>query len=116
MEYRTATPLAHCTRWALALAMALAIGAAQALAVIPTNPKATSTEINEAKHLLEANGYRDITVLSSDDQMVTASAMKDGAKHVVDVDPMTGIILPHVDLPPLPPQLAPVTGLPANPR
>ena len=110
------TLLAHCTRRALALAMALAVGVAQSLAAVPTNPKATSTEINEAKHVLEANGYRDIVVLSSDDQMVTASTMKDGAKSVVDVDPMTGIILPHVDLPPLPAQLAPITGLPANPR
>jgi len=110
------TLLAHCTRWALALAMALAVGVAQFLVAVPANTKATSTEINEAKHVLEVNGYRDIVVLSSDDQMVTASATKDGAKSVVDVDPMTGIILPHVDLPPLPPQLAPVTGLPANPR
>ena len=42
--------------------------------------------------------------------------MEDGQKSVLDVDPMTGIILPHVDLPPLPAQLAPVTGLPENPR
>jgi hypothetical protein len=103
-------------RGALALAVALAAGAGQSLAAVPANPKATSTEISEAKHVLEVNGYSNVAVLSSDDQIVTASAVKDGAKHVLDVDPMTRIILPHVDLPPLRPQLAPVTGLPANPR
>jgi Peptidase propeptide and YPEB domain len=108
--------LAHCMGGALALAVALAVGATQSFAAVPAKPEATSTEIREAKHVLEANGYSNVAVLSSDDQMVTASAVKDGARHVLDVDPMTGIILPHVDLPPLPPQLAPVTGLPANPR
>jgi hypothetical protein len=50
-------------------------------------------------------------VLTSDDQIVTASAIKDGKKSVVDVDLITGIILPHIDLPPTPAQLAPVADL-----
>lgn len=57
-----------------------------------------------------------LALLSSDDQLVTAAAVKDGTKVVLDVDPMTGIVLPHVDMPPIPAQLAPVTGLPANRR
>ncbi|MGH7123216.1 MAG: PepSY domain-containing protein [Stellaceae bacterium] len=98
------------------IAAALAIGAAHASAAIPSKPRATPTEVSQAKHVLEENGYRDIAVLSTDNQIVTASVQKDGAKNVVDVDPLTGIILPHVELPPIPAQLAPITGLPANPR
>jgi hypothetical protein len=100
----------------LALAMALGLGVADAAAAISANPRASSTEIAEAKKLLEANGYTDIAVLASDDRMVTASAVKDGKRSVLDVDPMTGIILPHVDMPPIPSGLAPVTGMRANPR
>ncbi len=87
-----------------------------AVAAVPAHPHASAAEIGEAKRVLEANGYRDITVLSSDDQMVTASAVKDGTAKVLDVDPLTRIVLPHVNMPPIPAQLAPVTGLPANPR
>jgi hypothetical protein len=91
--------------------MALGLGAADASAAIPTNPGALPTEIARPKRLLEANGYTDISVLSSDDQIVTASAMKDGKKSLVDVDPITGIILSHIDLPPIPAQVAPVADL-----
>lgn len=98
------------------LAMALALIAANAVVATPAHPRASAAEINEAQRILDANGYKDVTVLSSDDQLVTASAVKDGTKSVLDVDPMTQIVLPHVDLPPIPPQLAPVTGVPSNPR
>jgi hypothetical protein len=80
-------------------------------AAIPTKPGALPTEIAQAKRVLEANGYTDISVLSSDGQIVTASAMKDGKKSLVDVDPITGIILPRIDLPPIPAQVAPVADL-----
>jgi hypothetical protein len=96
--------------------MALTVAAADAAAVVPAHPSASAAEIGEARRILEADGYKDVTVLSSDDRLVTVAAMKDGAKTVLDVDPMTGIVLSHVDLPPMPEQLAPVTGLPANPR
>lgn len=108
--------LAHWMRWALALALALGLGVADASAAVPATPGPSSTEIAEAKKILAANGYSDIAVLSSDDRLVTASAMKDGKKSVLDVDPMTGIILPHIDMPPIPAELAPVTGLGGNPR
>jgi hypothetical protein len=101
---------------ALAPVLALIMGAAGAVAGVPAQPHATPAEIAEAKRLLAADGYSDIAVLSSEDQLVTASAMKDGRKRVVDVDPTTAIILPHVDLPPLPTGLAPVAGLAARPR
>ena len=52
--------------------------------------------------MLEANGYTNIAVLSSDDQIVTASATS---------IPSLGIILSHIDLPPMPAQLAPVGDL-----
>jgi hypothetical protein len=55
-------------------------GPIDASAAIPTNPGALPTEIAQAKRLLEANGYADISVLSSDDQIVAASAMKDGSR------------------------------------
>lgn len=103
---------AHWTGRAIALAIALALGLAEASAAAPASFQATSAEIAEAKRVLEASGYSDIAVLSSHDQMVTVSAMKAGKKSVLDVDAMTGIILPHMDMP----QLAPVTGLPANAR
>jgi len=96
--------------------MALALGLAEASAAAPASFQATSAEIAEAKRVLEASGYSDIAVLSSHDQMITFSAMKDGKKRVLDVDAMTGIILPRMDMPPMRPQPAPVTGLPANPR
>ena len=99
------------TAWAVALALALILGSISARADLPMRPQATSTEIAQAKRLLEANGYSEIAVLSSDDQLVTLSAKKDGSRSVLDVDPMTEIILPHSDLPPL----KPVTG-PGNPR
>lgn len=103
--------------WALSLAAALALGAADAAAAVPAGPRATETEIGEARRVLDANGYSDISVVSSDDRMVTVSARKDGARRIVDVDPMTGIILPHVDVPPIvPARPAPVTGSPTNPR
>lgn len=73
-----------------ALAMALGLGVADASPAIPTNPGASPTEIAEVNQVLEANGYTDIAVLSGDDQIVTASAIKDGKKSVVDVDPITG--------------------------
>ena len=107
--------LAHWMRWALALAMALGLGIAEASAAVPAAGP-SSTEIGEAKKVLAANGYSDIAVLPSNDRLVTASAMKDGKKSVLDVDPMTGIILPHVEMPPIPAELAPVTGLPGKPR
>jgi hypothetical protein len=94
-----------------ALDMALGLGVADASPAIPTNPGASPTEIAEVNQVLEANGYTDIAVLSGDDQIVTASAIKDGKKSVVDVDPITGIILPHIDLPPMPAQLASVADL-----
>jgi hypothetical protein len=103
--------LAPWIRPTFALVMALGLGVADAFAAIPTNPGALPTEITQAKWLLEANGYTDIAVLSSDDQIVTASAMKDEKKSRVDVDPITGIILPHIDLPPIPAQVAPVADL-----
>jgi hypothetical protein len=103
-------------RWGLGLAIAAALIGAEAAAAVPAHPRASAAEINEAKRLLEASGYRDVTVLSSDDQIVTASAVKDGTKSVLDVDPMTKIVLPHADMPPIPPRLAPVTDLPASPR
>jgi hypothetical protein len=105
------TILAHSAKLALAVAVGLMLGAAGAWAATA----ASSAEIATAKRLLAANGYADIAVLSTDDQLVTASAMRDGQRTVVDVDPMTGIILPHIAMPPLPAQLAPVTGLAANP-
>ena len=95
----------------LALVMALGLGVADTCAAIPTNPRSLPTEIARPKRLLEANGYTDISVLSSDDQIVAASAMKDGKKSLVDLDPITGIILSHIDLPPIPAQLAPVADL-----
>ena len=107
--------LAHCTR-ALALALALGVGIAEASAAVPADAGPSSTEIGEAKKVLAANGYSDIAVLPSHDRLVTASAMRDGKKSVLDVDPMTGIILPHVEMPPIPAELAPVTGVPGKPR
>ena len=106
--------LAHWMTCCLAIAIALAGGVAHA--AVPSHPRASAAEVTEAKRVLEASGYRDVSVLSSDDQMITVSAVKDGTKRVLDVDPLTGIVLPHVSLPPVPAQLAPVTGLPANPR
>ena len=79
---------------ALAPLLALIMCAAGAIADVPAQPHATPAEIAEAKRLLAADGYSDIAVLSSEDQLVTASAMKDGRKRVVDVDPTTAIILP----------------------
>lgn len=107
---------AHWTGRALALAVALALGLADASAAAPASFQATSAEIAEAKRVLQANGYSDIAVLSSHDQMVTVSAMKGGKKSILDVDAMTGIVLPHMDMPPMRSQVTPVTGLPANPR
>ncbi len=74
------------------------------------------SKATDLESALQANGYAGVAVLSSDNQLVTASATKDRVKRVVDVDPLTGIILAHVALPPLPAQTAPITGLPANPR
>jgi hypothetical protein len=108
--------LARWTKRSAGFAIAAVLMTAHAVAAVPAHPHASAAEIGEAKRILEANGYHDVSVLSSDDQMVTASAVKDGAKTVLDVDPLTGIVLPHVTMPPIPPQLAPVTGLPANPR
>ncbi len=96
--------------------MALALGTANAMAAVPGNPRATAADVAEAKRVLQAAGYSGVAVLSSDNQLVTASVVKDGAKSLVDVDPLTGIILPHVALAPLPARMAPITGLPANPR
>lgn len=100
---------------ALAIAAALSVGAGVAFAAVPPSAKIPPREIAEAKRVLETNGYTDIAVLGGNDRLVTASATKQGQKSVVDVDPMTQIILPHVDLPPIPAQLAPLTGL-ATPR
>jgi hypothetical protein len=111
-----AAVLAHWARRGLALGLALGLGVADVAAATPTNSRASSTEIAEAKKVLEANGYADIAVLARDGRMVTASAVKDGQKSVLDVDPMTGIIPPHADMPPIPSDLAPVTGMRANPR
>ena len=108
--------LVHWMKQSLGFAIAGALIASHAVAAVPAHPRASAAEISEAKRILEADGYRDVAVLSSDDQMVTASAVKDGSKAVLDIDPMTGIVLPHVTMPPIPAQLAPVTGLPANPR
>ena len=108
--------LAHSTMRTLALAMALGLGVADASAAIPANPAASSTEVAEAKRVLAANGYTDIAVLSSDDRMITASVTKDGKKSVLDVDPMTGIILPHMDMAPMRSRLAPSAGLRGTPR
>jgi hypothetical protein len=108
--------LAPWSKRAIGLAIAFALIAPDAVAAVPAHPHASAAQIGAARRILDANGYKDITVISSDDQMVTVAAMKDGAKAVVDVDPMTGIVLPHVDMPPIPAQLAPVTGVPPNPR
>lgn len=93
---------------ALALALALAVLGASASAA-PGKPAASLTEIAAARRVLEVNGYTDIVILSNDGRLVTASAVRDGEKSLVDVDPMTEIILPRVDLPPMP-ALAPVPG------
>ena len=102
--------------WALVLGAALSLGAAAALAALPARPAARSREVAKARDVLEADGYSDIAILGSDDQLVTASVRRGGEKSLVDVDPMTEIVLPHISMPPIPAQLAPVTGLPANPR
>ena len=102
--------------WALALGAALSLGAAAALAALPAGADARSKEAAKAKGVLEADGYSVIAILGSDDQLVTASVRRGGEKSIVDVDPMTGIVLPHITMPPIPAQLAPITGLPANPR
>lgn len=101
----------YATARAVALALALILGSGSARADVPARPQATSAEIAQAKRLLERNGYSDIAVLSSDDQLVTLSARKDGTRSVLDVDPITEIILPHADLQPLPP----IAGM-ASPR
>lgn len=106
------TGQAHLTEWTLTLAVALWLGMETASAAVPANSNIPPTAITEAKRVLQVNGYADIAVLGGDDRLVTVSAVKDGKKSVVDVDPLTQIILPHVDLPPVPAQLAPVTGWP----
>jgi hypothetical protein len=95
----------------VALALASMTDPAGAIADVSARPHAMPGEIAAAKRVLAANGYSEIAVLSSDDQLVTLSAKKDGARSVLDVDPLTGIMLAHADLPPLPP----VTGT-GNPR
>ena len=108
--------LAHWAKHAVLLAMALALVAGDAVAAVPENPHASAAEVSTAKRILEEDGFKDVTVISSDDQMVTVTAMKGGTKSVLDVDPLTGIVLPHADLPPISAKPAPVTGLPEKPR
>lgn len=108
--------LAPWKKRAIELATVLAMVAVDATAAVPAHPHASAAQIAAARRILDANGYKDVMLLSSDDQLVTAAAVKDGTKVVLDVDPMTGIVLPHVDMRPIPAQLAPVTGLPANRR
>jgi hypothetical protein len=105
------TGSARSTKWVLTLAVALGLAMGAASAAIPARPNAAPAQIAEAKRVLEADGYTGIAVVGGNDRLITASAVKDGRKSLVDVDPMTRIILPHVDLPPVPAQLAPATEL-----